>query len=561
MTTTSRPTSTSMVTAVVCVALGAVAAAMASLNVALPDLARSTQATQTQLEWVIDAYSLVFAALLLPAGALGDRFGRRRALLAGLAVFGTGSAVAMTASSADELIALRAILGLGAALVMPATLSTITGTFPAAARTRAVSVWAAVAGGSALLGLLCTGALLEAFSWRSAFAVNVALSVIAITGTLLFVPESSQPRAPRLDTVGALLAMASLTALVFSIIQAPEAGWAAARTLGGIAAGLAVLAVFAAWELRQEHPMLDLRYFRNRRLSAGSLSIFIQFFAFFGFIFVALQYLQGARGDSPLEAALSMLPMAAVMMPTARITPKLAGRLGARNVCVAGLCLLATGLAVVSRVDTASPYWLLLAGLIPLGVGMGAAMTPATAAITEGLPAEQQGVGSALNDLSREVGGALGIAVVGSIVTAVYRANLHLAGVPAGLADKARGSFALAIHAGGPVKATAATAFADGLHTGLLYAAGAALLAAIAVVALLARDLRPRRAAGLDGDLAVAGDAAGDSVAGEQVMDVPQVNGTGHTVSQNGQPADRARNRRTRRQAALGPAYRVLPSR
>jgi EmrB/QacA subfamily drug resistance transporter len=484
---------TSVVTSVVCVALGAVTAAMASLNVALPDLARSTQATQTQLEWVIDAYSLVFAALLLPAGALGDRFGRRRGLLAGLAIFGAGSAVAMTASSAGELIALRAVLGLGAALVMPATLSTITGTFPPAARARAVSVWAAVAGGSALLGLLCTGALLEAFSWRSAFAVNVILSVIAIAGTLLFVPESAHPEAPRLDTAGALLAMVSLTALVFSIIEAPEAGWAAPRTLGGIAAGLAAGVVFAIWELRQEHPMLDLRYFRNRRLSAGSLSIFIQFFAFFGFIFVALQYLQGARGDSPLEAALSMLPMAAAMMPTARITPRLVARFGARNVCVAGLCLIATGLVTISRVDMSSPYWLLLAGLIPLGTGMGAAMTPATAAITEGLPAGQQGVGSALNDLSREVGGALGIAVIGSIVTATYRANLHLAGVPAGLAGHARDSFAMAIHAGGPVRATAATAFTDGIHVGLLYAAGAALLAAVTISILLTGDLRTRR--------------------------------------------------------------------
>ncbi len=209
---------------------------------------------------------------------------------------------------------------------------------------------------------------------------------------------------------------------------------------------------------------------------------------------MALQYLQGVRGDTPLKAALSMLPLAAAMMPTARITPKLAARFGARNVCVAGLVLVAAGLAVISRAGTASPYWLLLAGLIPLGIGMGAAMTPATAAITEGLPAEQQGVGSALNDLSREVGGAMGIAVIGSIVTALYRSNLHLAGVPAGLAGKARGSFALAIHAGGPVRATAATAFTDGIHAGLLYAAGAALLAAITVAVLLTGDLRPRPA-------------------------------------------------------------------
>src|SRR5499427_11118431 len=212
----SRRVSTATVTAVVCLALGAVTAAMASLNVALPDLARSTQATQTQLEWIIDAYSLVFAALLLPAGALGDRYGRRRALLAGLVIFGGASAAAMTATSASELIGLRGVIGLGAALVMPATLSTITGTFPPAQRTRAVSVWAAVAGGSAVLGLLSSGILLEFWSWRSAFAVNVVLAAVAIVGTVVFVPESSHPDTPPLDKVGALLATAGLTALVFS---------------------------------------------------------------------------------------------------------------------------------------------------------------------------------------------------------------------------------------------------------------------------------------------------------------------------------------------------------
>jgi MFS family permease len=230
-------------------------------------------------------------------------------------------------------------------------------------------------------------------------------------------------------------------------------------------------------------------------MSAGSLSIFIQFFAFFGFTFVALQYLQGVRGYSPLVAAISVLPLSAAMMPTARVTPKLAARFGVRNVSVTGLILVGAGLVVISRVGTASPYWLLLAGLIPLGIGMGAAMTPATAAITEALPTEQQGVGSALNDLSREVGGALGIAVIGTIVTTVYRSNLHLTGVPADLADKARSSVVLAIHAGGPTRVSASSAFVDGIHTGLLYAAGAAVVAAISIAVLLSPALRLRRAA------------------------------------------------------------------
>src|SRR5580658_8700406 len=484
----------SIVTAVVCVALGAVAAAMASLNVAIPDLVRSTHASQTQLEWIIDAYLLVFSVLLLPAGALGDRYGRRKALIGGLLVFGSASAAAMTVSTADELILLRGLIGLGAAFVMPATLSTITGTYPPAERTKAVGVWAAVAGGSAILGLLASGILLHWFSWQAAFAINVVLAAVALAGTVRFVPESSQPDAPALDKVGALLATAGLIALVFSIIEAPDAGWLSARTL----AGLAALAGFVLFELRRRHPLLDPHLFSNRRLSAGSLSICIQFFAFFGFTFVSLQYLEGVRDYSPLVAALAVLPLSATMMPSARLTSRLVSRFGARMVCVTGLVLVAAGLVIISRVGTDTSYLLMLVGLVPLGIGMGAAMTPATAAITEALPQAQQGVGSALNDLSREVGGALGTAVIGSIVTAVYRSSLRLPGAPAPLFDQARASFAVAIHAGGSTGAHARHAFVDGIHTGLLYAAGGAILAAISVATLLKGDGRIARVVGKD---------------------------------------------------------------
>ncbi len=490
----SRRGNPMIVTAVVCVALGAVSAAMASLNVAIPGLVRSTHASQTQLEWIIDAYLLVFSVLLLPAGALGDRYGRRKALIAGLIVFGGASAAAMAISSANALIGLRGLIGLGAALVMPATLSTITGTFPPSERTRAVGVWAAVAGGSSVLGLLCTGILLEWFSWRAAFAINVVLAAVAIAGTLRFVPESSQPDAPRVDAPGALLATVGLVVLVFSIIEAPDAGWLSARTVGGTAAGLSALAGFAVFELRQRHPLLDPRLFANRKLAAGSLSILIQFFAFFGFTFVCLQYLQGVRGYSPLVAAFAVLPLSGAMMPTARAASAAVSRFGARTVCVTGLVLVAAGLLVISYVGTDTPYWLLLAGLVPLGVGMGAATTPATAAITEALPQSKQGVGSALNDLSREVGGALGTAVLGSIVTAVYRSSLQLRGVPGPLAHQAQQSFAVAVHAGGPVGTHARAAFVNGIHTGLIYAAAAAILAAIAVATLLSRDAKIRRA-------------------------------------------------------------------
>src|ERR1700691_1904398 len=243
------------VTAVVCIALGAVSAAMASLNVAIPALVRSTHASQTQLEWIIDAYRLVFSVLLLPAGALGDRYGRRKALIGGLIVFGAASAAAMTVTSANDLIFLRGLIGLGAAFVMPATLSTITGTYPPAERTKAVSVWAAVAGGSAILGLLASGILLQWFSWQGAFAIHVILAVIAVTGTVGFVPESSQRDAPALDKGGALLSTVGLVAVVFSIIEAPDAGWLSARTLGGLVGGLTALAGFVLFERRRRHPL------------------------------------------------------------------------------------------------------------------------------------------------------------------------------------------------------------------------------------------------------------------------------------------------------------------
>ncbi|MFY9927721.1 MAG: MFS transporter [Streptosporangiaceae bacterium] len=475
------------VTAVVCIALAAVVAAMSSLNVAIPSIARSTHASQTELAWIIDAYSLVFAALLLPAGALGDRFGRRRALLAGLTIFGAGSAIAMTVSGASQLIALRTVIGLGAALVMPATLSTITGTFPPAKRTKAVSVWAAVAGGAAVLGVLCAGALLEFFSWRSVFGLNVAIAAVAIIGTVLFVPESADRAAPRLDLGGAALSVVALVALVYSVIQAPTAGWLSVQTLAGIGLGLVVLAGFIAYELRQRTPMLDPRMFGHRALSAGSLSIFVQFFAFYGFIFLILQYLQILRGDSALIAAVSMLPMAATMMPTARLAPALAARVGSRRTCAGGLVLIACALAVIAHVSHTSPYWLLATGLLILGVGMGCAMTPATSAITSALPAQKQGVASAVNDLSREVGGALGIAVIGSVMTAVYRSHLTVPGVPAAVLGQARDSVAVAAHLGGPVAAQADTAFIDGIHIALYTAAGAAALAAVVVFGMLSR--------------------------------------------------------------------------
>ena len=314
---------------VIMVALAAVVSAVASLNVALPSVARDTGASQTQLSWIVDAYALVFAALLLLGGAVGDRYGRRRALLVGLAVFGSGSLAAMFVDSPDWLIALRGLLGVGAALVMPATLSTITSTFPAEQRARAVGAWAGVAGGSAILGLVVSGLLLEQWSWRSVFAVNVVLSLVAVVATARVIPESADETAPRLDLAGALLTVVGLGLAVYSVIEAPLEGWHSVRTLAGIAGGIGVLVVFVVWELTRRHPLIDPRLFAHRAFSAGVVSITLQFFAFYGFIFLVLQYLQLVRGERPLVAALSLVPMTLTLMPSARsLSPRVTARVG-----------------------------------------------------------------------------------------------------------------------------------------------------------------------------------------------------------------------------------------
>jgi EmrB/QacA subfamily drug resistance transporter len=392
----------------------------------------------------------------------------------------------MTQADASWLIAMRALLGVGAALVMPATLSTITSTFPAAQRAKAIGTWAGVAGASAILGLLTSGLVLEWWSWRAVFAVNVVLALAAIVGTLRVVPESADPDAPRLDRTGALIALASLGVLVYSIIEAPTRGWTDRWTIGGIAAALVGLAGFVVFEARRAEPLLDPRLFTYRGFAAGTVTITVQFFAFFGFIFLLLQYLQLVLADSPLVAALSLVPLAFGLMPTARVlAPRLAGRIGTARTSIVGLVVAAAAFGwLATTLDAGSSYWPLLVGLVPLGAGMALAMTPATAAITDALPREKQGVGSAMNDLARELGGALGIAVLGSVLQSGYRTNLDVTGLPAPAAEQARSSLALATHLGPRVAASAESAFVDGLHIALVVGAVALLAAAAAVIGL-----------------------------------------------------------------------------
>jgi EmrB/QacA subfamily drug resistance transporter len=329
-------------------------------------------------------------------------------------------------------------MGLGAAAIMPSTLSIITNVFPADERDRAVSIWAGVAGASALLGLLVSGALLELFAWNSIFAFSGGVGVVAFMAAAAVAPDSKLDRA-RLDVVGGALSALGLSGLVYGIIEGPERGWTDPVTVAAFAVALVLLAAFVAWELRRREPLLDPRLFRLRGFGAGTLSIAVQFFAFFGFIFVILQYVQFVLGYSPLEAGLALAPMAFVMMGLSPLVPPLLERFGPARVGPVGLLAMAGGFAVLSTAGVDSRYWLLLAGLLLLGAGAALATTPATTAIVSSLPPNKQGVASAVNDAAREVGGALGIAVLGSAVTDRYQAGVSdaLGSAPAGLAERA----------------------------------------------------------------------------------------------------------------------------
>jgi EmrB/QacA subfamily drug resistance transporter len=473
-----------------CLALATVVSAVSSLNVALPDLARDVHATQTQLQWIVDAYALVFSGLLLLAGAIGDRVGRRPVLLAGLAVFSAAAGAGTLVADPNALIAVRAVMGLGAAAIMPCTLSIITTVFPADERDRAVSIWAGVAGASALLGLLVSGALLEAFSWQSAFAFTGCLGLAALTVAARIAPDSKLDRA-RLDVPGGVLSALGLSALVYAIIEGPARGWTDPVTIAAFAAALLLVMAFVAWERRRADPLLDPRLFRLPGFGAGTVSIAAQFFAFFGFIFVILQYLQFVLGYSPLIAGLALAPIAVLMMGLSPRVPRLLAHRGPAHVGPLGLLSMAGGFAVFSTLGTASGYWPLLAGVVLLGAGAALATTPATAAIVSSLPPAKQGVASAVNDAAREVGGAVGIAVLGSALTDRYQAGIFgaVAHLPGAFAEHARealpAALALAHQLGGPLGmrlgAQAQSAFVDGLGLAMLIAAGAAAAAAVLV--------------------------------------------------------------------------------
>jgi EmrB/QacA subfamily drug resistance transporter len=463
------------------------------LNVTLPTLARDLGATASQLQWMVDAYILVFAGLLLTMGALGDRFGRKLTLNAGLLVFMAGSGASAFAGSPEVLIAARAAMGIGAALIMPSTLSIITNIFPPTERGRAIGVWTGMAGLGIVLGPVVGGWLLEGFWWGSVFLVNLPVVALTIGAGWPLVPESRDPNATPLDPIGAALSVAALVMLVYGIIQAPEDGWSDPRILAafGVAAVLSV--AFIWWERRLQHPMLRTEFFRNPRFSAASGAIAMAFFALFGSVFLLTQHLQFVLGYTPLQAGVRILPVATLVV-AAPLAARLAERLGTKLVVAAGLLIVASSLWLLSTVEIGDGYGRVAAMLALLGIGMGFTMAPATESIMGSLPPAKAGVGSAMNDTTRQVGGALGVAVLGSILAAGYGAAIEpaLRDAPPPIAQTAGDSIGaaatIAVQAGphgqGLLEA-ARSAFIHGMGDAVQVGAGVAALAALLVLLFL----------------------------------------------------------------------------
>jgi EmrB/QacA subfamily drug resistance transporter len=487
---------------VLCVSLLVIGLDNTILNVALPTLVEDLHATASQQQWIVDAYTLVFASLLLTAGMLGDKFGRRGALAAGLAVFGVGSAVAAFSGSAGALIGARAFMGIGGALIMPATLSILTNVFTdPAERAKAIGIWAGVSGLGIAIGPTTGGWLLEHFWWGSVFLINIPVVILGLVAGRFLIPNSRDPQSPRLDPAGTVMSAAGLFALLYAIIEGPSRGWTDTTVVAGFALGLAVLVAFVAWELRSDHPILDVRLFGNPRFSGASLAITLVFFALFGSIFFLTQYLQFVLGYGTLTAGLAISPVAIALMVAAPTAPVLTKRFGYKAMVATGLTIVAGGLALLSTATVDSGYGLILAVIVTLGIGMGLAMTPATDSIMGSLPREKAGVGSAVNDTTREVGGALGVAILGSLLAASYHSTMDgssaLHGLPAPAASVAHDSLGGAVQVAGQFGATGQSVVADAAHAFVSAMSSTVLVAAaVAVVgALVALIWLPARAA------------------------------------------------------------------
>jgi EmrB/QacA subfamily drug resistance transporter len=490
-----------MILAVLCLSLVMVVVGNTALNVALPTLVRDLNASETQLQWITDAYSLVFAGLLLPAGAIGDRFGRKGALQGGLVVVGLACLLSTFATTADQLIATRALMGAGAAFVMPATLSILANVFDPTERPKAIAIWAGFAGAGGAIGPIVSGFLLDHFWWGSVFLVNVPVVIVALVGGALLVPTSRDPNHVKLDPVGAAASITALGALLFAIIEAPVRGWGSVSTITGFAVFAVAGTGFVWWERRTAHPMLPMSFFRNRRFSVGAGTITLNFFCMFGLFFVFTQYLQFVRDYTPLAAGLATLPLAAMLLIFAPRSAAAVARWGQARVQALGLCFTGLGLLLLATVDQHTSYLMVAIGLALIGFGVAFTTAPATNSIVSSVPLAKSGVGSAVNDTTREVGGALGIAVLGSLVASAYQSKIAdaVAALPAALADQAKRSVGDAFAVGQQLAAgghpatgarlhsVASTAYTDAMGIALVVAAVVAFGAAVMVLVFYPR--------------------------------------------------------------------------
>ena len=412
--------------AVLCLSLFIISLDNTVLNMALPSIARDLESSASELQWIADAYTLVFAASLLTLGSISDRHGRKRVLLVGVLIFGVGSLLATMSGSSTELILIRALLGFGGAMIMPSTLSIITATFhDPVERTKAIMIWTAIFGVGAGLGPLVGGYLLEYFEWTALFYLNVPVAIFSLIAIMTIVPESCDKKAPRIDLPGSLLSIIGLITLVYGIIHAGESGWTDQTVLLSLGAALIALGIFVWWERKTPEPMLPLEFFKNPSFSGASIAVMLNSFGMFGALYFLSQYLQTVMGYSALNAAIRMLPMIPVMFIATPISLKVVEKVGYKFTISLGIFISALGMLILSQVVSVTmPYSSLLLVLIVFPAGLGLIISPATNSIMASVPVERAGVSSAVNDMLREIGGALGVAVFGALMNSVYRTQI-----------------------------------------------------------------------------------------------------------------------------------------
>ncbi|AYG80349.1 Antiseptic resistance protein [Streptomyces hundungensis] len=494
---------------VLCLSLLIIVMANTALTVAAPDMTKDLGLSSSDLQWVIDGYTVPYAALMLLLGAIGDKYSRRGALVLGLLVFAGASVAGSLVDSSTGVIASRAVMGVGAALIMPATLSLLASTFPRAERAKAILLWTATAGIAIAAGPLVAGALLENHGWASTFLINVPIALLAVVGAFVLVPPSKAAHHDRIDYVGGLLSVVSVGALVYMIIQGPHFGWDAKAIGAAVIAGLGFV-VFVLWELRHPRPVLNVRRFAHRMFSGSLLAVALFFLAVFGAFYYLTQHLQFVLGYTPLETGIRMLPLAGAVFVGSALTGFLTPRLGMKVTVTAGMVAGTVALALLTRVDSTSGYGDFLAPLIILGVAIGLALSPCTDAIMGAFPEAELGVGGAVNDTSLELGGSLGIAILGSVLAKSYSSHLADAtagtklpasalstaqdsvgagyAVAQGIGEQAKQLGAQALHAGNPQQAAQLKAQAEQLAAGaqqMSHAVGSAFSDAVARTSLV----------------------------------------------------------------------------